>query len=320
MKKFFKLFLMVASCSILTACTFGGGTVKPSNNEEADGGQINNTDYSAPKTIESTELVEFSTEFFLYDKYDDNRSTTYSFRIVKDEGDTDYYLIATGDYNVKAYVDESIFDGIQEIIEEYQLAKSNGIDQVTAGLAPEYAPMFISAEYASGEKLYFRENGNPYSEMTLKIRNYIENYLIEQGNEDVKAAQTKWEIKDFSFDFNIGDAYHSYMIAKDENDEEFLWHYTDTPVTQEEKIVITDSLYKDLQELFEEYDFMLLDENDEEDYEKCEGDYLSVYITYENGYQIAGEYNVGEVRSEWPEMRDALVEYFEAYIAENKVE
>ncbi len=131
--------IVIISCMILTACQ---ETPAPSFNHITAGGTTDKSDPTAKKTIESKEIIQFATEFYLYDSYYyEERSGKYSFQIEKKEND-EFVLNATGPYGIdsaiSSVIPKEVLVGIQEIIDRYELVKNNGINKVTAGLAPEY--------------------------------------------------------------------------------------------------------------------------------------------------------------------------------------
>ncbi|MDO4978462.1 MAG: CatA-like O-acetyltransferase [Eubacteriales bacterium] len=241
----------------------------------------------------------------------------------KKEND-EFVLNATGPYGIdsaiSSVIPKEVLAGIQEIIDRYELVKNNGLNKVTAGLAPEYAPMYLSAQYAFGEKLYFRENGDPDSEWTLEIRDYLEKALIEAGCDEVRPPEEELIISRFSLIFNIDEKNHYYATLGKSKDELTLTHTVYDMNTNEklsdEKVMVTEDMLSGLQQVFEEYDFKSLHrmESVKTNEDQPNGDFLEIYVDYENGRQIYAQYGADEIPENWPEMRDAFVRYCDEYM------
>ena len=129
------------------------GCEKDPGNLAVSGEVIDHSDPNAPTEIKSTELVSFETGFFRYETDPAEGGYRYSFSLKP--GDGKLILSENKRYDISCEVDEAVLDKTQEIIAQFNLAKWNGKDRYTSGLPEEYAPYYLSAEYASGERIYF---------------------------------------------------------------------------------------------------------------------------------------------------------------------
>lgn len=146
-----------------------------------DGKTTDETNLSAPKTIESTELKSFRASFFRLedDCYEESRE--YHFKMDVNENGTYVISEESGDDKLACETDIDFAIKLDEIIREYDLIASNGISKVTAGLPPEYAPWRLNALYASGEKLSIYEDGDPTADWTRAILDLFTNEFYEHG-------------------------------------------------------------------------------------------------------------------------------------------
>lgn len=173
---------------LLSGCT----TNKPEITEPEPpivGGVTDNSDFAAPKTIESTEIESFYADFFAYDPYDSSRDGNCTYKIERNTEGA-FILEAKSFYEHETEVTAEDLMGLQAIIEKYELVKNNGTDKVTAGLAPECGPATLEVIYASGEKLYFCEDGDPWAGWSQEVKKYVEDILIREGFEDEFQGRT----------------------------------------------------------------------------------------------------------------------------------
>ncbi len=320
MREIMTLILVVLFCISLVGCT-----TQADNNQEEPiicGGVIDYTDQNAPKEIISKNIVEFSTSFFIYDKYDEEKDGIYDIEIVDNENG-EHVLTVKGVYNHDMLVDDSVLVDVQAIIDKYELVKNNGAGEVTSGLAPEWGPWKLRVTYDSGEKLYFYENGSPEADWTAEFRDYFVGVMTKAGFEDVLVPKEAMTIEKFSFAFDIDEEYHFYGLTSISNESTFLWHYALDMDTQEETqsefAVVTDGLYEGLQDVIIEYgmDALHAPESVNFDLASSKDGFLEIYIDYVSGRQIYGEYEASELPKEWHGMKLGLVEFMDKYIREN---
>ncbi len=182
MREIMTLFLVALFCISLVGCA-----KQVDNNQEEPpicGGSTDYTDINAPKKIISKNIVEFSTTFFIYDKYDSDKDGIYNIKIVDNEKG-EHVLSVKGVYNHEMMVDDSVLTDLQAIIDKYGLVKNNGAGKVTAGLAPEYGPWRLNVIYDSGERLHFYEDGSPDADWTSAFHDYFVGVMTKAGFEDV---------------------------------------------------------------------------------------------------------------------------------------
>ena len=155
MKAVWCIMLAALAGLLLSAC-------RPAEEAPLCGGVTNRTDHSAPKVIESKEIAEFSASFWITDEHA-SQSGRWELQAFK-ESSGGVAVSVRGVVQGQAQADTSFLADLQEVIDRFGLAKSNGIDRVTAGLPPRFSPTRLSVDYASGERLYFQMNGDPKAE------------------------------------------------------------------------------------------------------------------------------------------------------------
>jgi len=181
MKRFLKKLAAAGMALLMAGC---GRTADP---EIICGGTTKNNDPDAPKVIESTEIVGFSVAFFLAERWTEEEDHRFDFQIKPDENGV---LTAYEQYSgIRCPADETLLNALQEVISQNNLAAMNGIYEVTAGLPPEYNARRLEVEYASGEKLYYTVDNDPYETWAVQVCDVFVDWF--HANEIV------WNIKRF---------------------------------------------------------------------------------------------------------------------------
>ena len=148
----------------------GPHTVRPSGSAEIsadrasapeiDGGFTDNSDPSAPKTIESSELISFDCWFSTLDAAEPGAlgSHIYQLSAKLENGEV------MGTYQVRDAGEERPFRAgpeflveLQGLVELYDLAQFNGLSHEVAGLPGDYGAR-LEARYASGERIDAEDN------------------------------------------------------------------------------------------------------------------------------------------------------------------
>ncbi len=186
------------------------GFNKPSRPEIICGGVTDNTDNGAPKEIASDELVSFSTKFFAYGKYGSDVSGTFWFEAKPDENGRLFLSEKLAFNNTGCVTDAEFLPQIQKVIAKYDLAKLNGVERYTNGLPPEYQPAFLSAEYASGERLYFCVNNSPHEGWSADIFALIADEFAKSGDRRFLPPEEANEITRFDLEFTDGEIKYNY--------------------------------------------------------------------------------------------------------------
>lgn len=140
----------------------------PDEEVQEDGMTTKTQDPAAPKTIASRDLVSFHAEFFCWDNSGNTEDGVYQFDLKKESGV--WQLESSGLARGSAAVGEDTAAQVQTLIETYDLAAKNGLYSVTAGLPVEFSPSRVSADYASGERLTFTEDGDPEAAWCAALR------------------------------------------------------------------------------------------------------------------------------------------------------
>lgn len=165
MKKLLSL-LLVAAASLGAFLSLGGcGLFGRSHDTDCiDGGVTRRHNYDAPKVILSTEIVALDTNFFLLDWEEGgySRGGRHWAFSVRREGEGFLLTVRPRGKEARAVtVNEAFLREVHAVILKHDLPRRNGFDEVTSGLPVEYSSCSLSADYASGERLYFRKDGEP---------------------------------------------------------------------------------------------------------------------------------------------------------------
>ena len=153
------LLVPLAACTNLSERTKNGRGSERTDSKLETGGKVDNS-YNAPTEIQSKQLTAMETEFWYIPENGKSEGMRLHLKLERNK-DKELILSETNFYRLNVKVGDDVPQKIQKVIDSYELVKLNGTDVYTAGLAPQYEPMYFRAEYASGEKLYFRMDGNP---------------------------------------------------------------------------------------------------------------------------------------------------------------
>ena len=163
-------------------------TTEATTEEAICGGNTNLTDYDAPKEINSEEITEFYAKFYSDLRfYDDQEGGSFYEFIIKEEGGE---LVASEtNTGICCPVDDELMTNLQNCITENELAKKNGIYDVTAGLPPEYQPCVVDITYASGENIHFSYDNDPYEVWSEKMVDVFDEWFSAKGETALHIAE-----------------------------------------------------------------------------------------------------------------------------------
>lgn len=309
------------------------------------GGTVVHNDDSAPKTIESDDLIFFETDFFRWPDYTYDVRRGYHFKMVT--GEDGGIVISEGyDEKLKCDTDADFAAKLQKIIRDNNLISLNGINKYTNGLPPEFGPVSIKAEYGSGEKLNVYMDGNPESEWSFEVLDLFAKELGAHGVEDLLPSKEDSVMTRFELEYTDGDMRYLYGellvpsteaevkrsledIATNGFDEENYvkkvwaepWDRTGATKQEERRADITEEYYDSLQKIVEETDLRSFYNGrifpGDFDYEgtTC---YYSFYIEYESGKVLNGFSDDPEEYERFKPIADKFADYFDEYLAQNE--
>lgn len=298
--------------------------------EVIDGGRVDNTDYDAPKTIESDELTYFNTMFyrdadFVYDE-------TRSYRFVLNKSEDGKYIISEEDGNLECETDADFASKLQKLIRDDNLISFNGVDEYVAGISPEYGPYELVAEYASGERLKFVMNGDPSDKWTYDVLDLFAKEFGEHGINDFLPSAEDTTVTNFSLEYTFGDVQYSYgemdvPLTEEESEDGFarrvysvIWdRVTNEEITPERQADISKEYYEALQRIVEDENLLKFN-NDESfppgfDYDGTP-QYFEFYVEYESGKVMNGFSDDSEVCSKFKPIAEKFTEYFEELLGQ----
>lgn len=133
--------------------------------DAASGGVVtDNTDPTAPKYIESTEISNFSCYFSTRTQTDTRELGRCKYElkaVLKDEAVQVYYSQSSSqdeeNKTISFQADVSFMELLQTIVREHELAQHNGLDHHVSGLADDFGAHLI-VNYTSGERIYAKNN------------------------------------------------------------------------------------------------------------------------------------------------------------------
>ncbi|MBQ2545139.1 MAG: hypothetical protein II557_02520 [Clostridia bacterium] len=176
-KKGLRIMAATLCLTSLLAFLFGGCR----DDGHPSGGHTTHTDPDAPKTIQSTDLAEFSAAFYLNTRYRGDEEHRFEFTVSPDEGGTS--VARETNTGISAPADRALTDALAAVIAKNDLAAQNGLYDVTAGLPPEYQAYPFEAVYASGERLSFTVNNNPYARWAEEVYDLFAAWFSAHGTD-----------------------------------------------------------------------------------------------------------------------------------------
>ena len=144
------------------------------------GEKTNGPDYSAPKIIKSDEISGFYADFFLGNRWTATDSHNFCFRIDADENGV--LTVHEDVLQISHPADSEIMASLQDVISENKLSEMNGINSVTASLAPGYQRCSVTVDYISGEKLQFDVNNDPHAQWAEDVYTVFADWFAQNGN------------------------------------------------------------------------------------------------------------------------------------------
>lgn len=320
-------------------------TKNPSNNEDIPcGGTTNNSDYNAPKVINSNTITKFKVGFFHEGEFDSSGDRYFTFEIAPDENGK---LILKDSYDDPGMeVDQSVLDGVQAIIKEYNLASLNGIDRHTAGLPPEFETCYLNVVYDSGEQINYSENSDPGADWSAAIRDYFANIYAEHGDDKYLPPKETGMVTRFEMEYVDGDVYHKYgeillpnkeitqsfeeLVEHGGNEEDYdlriwseSWLREENAEVEDLYALPSDEYYDKLSEIINNSDLRKLENNEgypnDFDYDNSKGFY-TFYVEYDYGNRMSGFSDDPKDYELFMSIADELVRYIDNYIEENKVD
>ena len=320
MKKYLLIsFILLLTC--LTGCKNKNDEVVKKNEEEpVCGGVTNNTDYNAPKVINSDKLVKFSVGFYHEDKFDSSSGRYYIFVL---EPDTDGKIILKDSYNGDGFeVSEPVLDGTQEIIKKYDLAKANGVNKITAGLPPEFEECDFYAEYDNGECIRFAENSDPSSEWGREFIDYFADVFAEHGDNQYLTPKISGVIKCFNLEIQRNNILYQYRTCSDNKISRDIYDFNDERALDETYVESSSEYYDGILQIVSDMeirDFENYDSSSDFINDGMTPPYYDFYIEFEDGNIMSGASCDPEVLEKFMPMGEELMSYIDSYLDANAI-
>lgn len=323
----------------------GGCSGKSNNNNYISGGTTDNTDYDAPKVIESDDLVLFETEFYRDSDYVYDKNRKYRFKMTKN--DNGAFTISEGENEaLKCETDEEFAKKLQQVIRDNNLIERNGTYKTTAGLPPEYSPYWVEASYGSSEKLYFYMNGGPDDKWTFDVLDLFANEFGNHGIADLLPAKEESKITRFNIEYSYGDIRYYYgeilvPITEEEKNRDFediatngvnkencaVMIYEDifdrtgkTNIIEGRRANITDDYYDRIKEMVDDNNLIYYQNGEiipfDFDYENTP-EFFEFYIEYENGKIMSGFSDDTAKCEKFKDIATQFSQFFDSYLEQN---
>lgn len=256
------------------------------------GGKVDKS-YRASTEFKSTTIVGLRATFYHYGDGYDYWESSYRFLIDNFDG-KNVDIEESRCFKAKITVDRSVLDGVQKILEKWDLLKMNGTDEHTSGLPEEYQPYYFRVVYDSGEELYFSENNDPRSPWTWELVTYMRDVFARNGHPEVVAPPSP--VEDFSFHF--GDGKMSYWFAPmtvfDEHENPYEALLVSVHGSEEGKddgvfyCKLDEGIYQKVADLIIEYDLRKLNTGRlaPSDFQPGPNGFFEMYVDYENYSQV----------------------------------
>lgn len=318
MKKCIVLSLIIAVI-FLIGCNNKDNDVNTNINEEpVCGGVTNNTNYDAPKVINSDNLVRFSAGFYHEDKFDSSKGRYYIFVL---EPAADEKIILKDSYNGEGFeVPASVFDGVQNIIKKYDLAKANGVNKITAGLPPEFEECDFCAEYDNGESIRFSENSDPSSEWGREFIDYFADIFAEHGDDKYLTPKISGVIECFDFEIQKNNIQYQYRTCSDNKISRDIYDINDERSLDETLVESSPEYFDGILQIVSDMeirDFENYDSSSDFINDEITPQYYDFYIKFEDGNILSGASCDPEVLDKFMPIGDELMAYIDSYIDAN---
>ena len=298
-----------------------GGCVK----QAESGGTIDHSDKNAAKEIKSKDIIKFSYDFYLHDRWNKNGGHYFNFKIAEDEQGI---LTAHENQTKITYkADEELLKGIQNIIDEEELVKLNGLDKYTAGLPSEYQPTTLNVLYASKEQLVITTNNNPTLSFSIKIYTLFADWFMDKGIDVLYPEKEKSVLNRIDITLKEDGQMISYFGALMDGNTYFfksLYDLNEKKTISRDNIDFPEDFYIKASSiinnynLIREYDFTYHDHNDgyytlyEKDDNETDSENLKleIYMEYESGKIVS----IATMKqSQIDELRPIVNELFEYF-------
>lgn len=280
--------------------------------EVIDGGEVDHTDYTAPKEIESKDITDYYATFNIEGKWaPGQRDVFYTFEVKPDE---EGVLMATESVTgVKAVADQALLTSLQEIIDEFELAEHNGEYRITAGIDPSlYGPSTLTVNYASGEELNFTQDNDPSEEWAKKTYLAFAKWFAGQGDQSLLPEEYENMVSKLSITFNDIYAGGSYEYSVGEERDEYgrlVLTRTVDGETDRASVYSSNIFFDDISGILSDHDLQA--------YASSSGDEeadLRIDIVYEDGHELSihtsDEAAIDELVVMTSDLFDRFNEYF----------
>lgn len=287
------ILLLSLSCLALFGCHDKEIRTEPDKEtdiepEPIDGGEIDHSDYSAPKEIVSKDIISYYATFCLEGEWAPGHKNEFLIFEVKrdDQGVLTASEAVTG---VSAPADRELLSSLQDIIDKYKLVSKNGEYRITAGIDPYlFGPCALKAEYASGEYLSFTHDNEPSDEWAIKTYLAFAKWFADRGDSSLLPEGYGDMVSDIRFSFNDKVNDHSYDYSIEEERDEYgrlIVKRTVNGKTEKAVVFSTDIFFGSISSIVSDYDPEIFNTSLSED-EAGSGD-LKLFIAFEDGHEIS---------------------------------
>lgn len=320
-----KKIIVLAMCFMMIGL-FGCGkkdtdVLNRKNTEEpVCGGVTNNTDYDAPKVINSDNLVKLSMGFYHEDRFDSSNGRYYTFIL---ESDSDGKIFLKDSRAGEGFeVEKSVLVGAQAIIKKYDLAKANGVNKITAGLPPEYEECDFSAEYDSGERISFAENSDPSSEWGREFIDFFAPIFAANGDDKYMTSKISGTITCFNLAIQNDSTLYQYYTEGENQIYRCVYDSEKQEAISETYVDASPEYYEGIFNIVRDMEIRDFDNYNSASAFITDGKitpYYDFYIEFEDGERMSGASGDADMIEKFNPLGMELMNYMDEYI-ESKAE
>ena len=306
--------------------------------EILDGEDYDNTDPNAPKKIDSTEIADFYTYYWLETRWKKDENHEFEFEVRVDDNGTLMAYEHISEVSVPA--DEALLGELQKVIEKYGLVKKNGVYRVNYSLSPEYQKCVLRVNYRSGEKLSFTDLNDPAAHWEEEFYTVLADHFAKMGEDSLYPEKETSQITRLDFDYmedSVAVSYGAVKISGSDGEKVLnrsVYDYSAQKPVSDESIPFPEDYFETLTEILFKYDIPtrymysyvnpdtgMMDNHDIGYYvwgsltpadgeEDSQDRAVSLYIEYESGERLSIETRKASEINAMKPMLDELQDYY----------
>lgn len=341
-----KLKTLVLICMVLVVAMIGCNNMDEQGMKDSDivkeergtGGKVDRSDYNAPKEIKSENLISFSCNYFLYGELGREFDSSYGISVKKNSDGK--YILCGEVHDISCDTNEEYLRKVQKIIKENNFASINGVNSYTNGLPSEFQPCYFSAEYDSGEKIYFSVDNNPQSNWGKELLRITQAEFTAHGITDINPPIETSVVTRFILSYTDADICYNFSeievpvegvhksieelategFAEGEYETKIqyqIWNRADNSEIRTYRADIDETYYKGLGDVISQsniYEFASPSGAPAIFNHKDVKTYYEFFIEYEYGNTLCGFSDVPDMNNKFAPVADEIATYIKSYL------